>query len=72
MEIKYDKEVDIIDIILRKGTFHTNKKIDERTILDLDKEGNILSIEILDASKRKINLPDFDIHIKKLILAENE
>jgi len=72
MEIRYDKEVDIIDIVLRKGTFHTNKKIDDRTVLDLDKDGNILSIEILDASKRKINLPDFDMHIKKIILVENE
>jgi len=67
MEIKYDKDADAMVIKLRKGTFFKNKKLDDFTILDLDKEGNILAIEILDVSKRTISLPEFDIHLKKLI-----
>ena len=52
MEISYDKEADAIYIEFRKGEFATNKKIDDFTIIDLDKEGNILGIELLDVSKR--------------------
>ena len=57
MEITYDKDADAMYITLREGEFHKNKKIDGRTILDIDKDGNILGIELLDASKRKISLP---------------
>jgi len=52
MEIIYDKEADAIYIEFRKGEFAKNKKVDDFTIIDLDKDGNILGIEILDASKR--------------------
>jgi len=52
MEISYDKEADAMYIEFRKGEFAKNKKIDDFTIIDLDQEGNILGIELLDASKR--------------------
>ncbi|MBU0760917.1 MAG: DUF2283 domain-containing protein [Nanoarchaeota archaeon] len=52
MEITYDKEADAIYIEFRSGNFTANKKIDDFTIIDLDANGNILGIEILEASKR--------------------
>ncbi len=52
MEITYDKDADAMYIEFRKGEFAKNKKIDDFTIVDLDKTGNILGIELLDASKR--------------------
>jgi uncharacterized protein YuzE len=52
MKINYDKNADAVYIAFRKGSFVRNKKIDESTILDLDKSGNLLGIEILNASKR--------------------
>lgn len=52
MKIDYDKESDAMYIEIRKGKFSRNKKVDDITILDLDKEGNILGIELLDVSKR--------------------
>ncbi len=52
MEIEYDKDVDALYIRLREGSLGKNLKIDDRTILDLDKKGEILGIEILDASRR--------------------
>ena len=67
MEIKYDKDADAMCIRLRKGIFCKNKKLDDFTILDLDKEGNILAIEILDVSKRTISLPECDIRLKNPI-----
>lgn len=52
MEIVYDKKTDALYIELKKGVFAKNKKIDDLTILDLDKKRDILGIEILDAKKR--------------------
>ncbi len=52
MKISYDKEADALYIEFKQGKFDKNKKIDDFTILDLDKEGNILGIELLDVSKR--------------------
>ena len=52
MKITFDKEADAVYIELGIGEFASNKKIDDSTIIDLDKSGNILGIEILRVSKR--------------------
>ena len=49
MEINYDKQADALYIEFRKGEFSKNKKIDDFTIIDLDSEGNILGIELVNA-----------------------
>lgn len=50
MRIAYDKEADALYIELREGSFAANKTVDDQTILDAG--GNLLGIELLDASKR--------------------
>ena len=70
MEISYDKEADAVYIELRKGNFARNKKIDDFTIVDLDKDGHILDIELLDASKRIPPESLSEVHVKNLALAE--
>jgi len=67
MEISYDKQADAMYIEFRKGVFAKNKKIDDFTIIDLDKEGNILGIELLDASKRIPAESLSEVHIKNLL-----
>lgn len=52
MEIKYDKDADAIYIKLRDGEFDKNKVVEKDLIIDMDKKGNILGIEILSASKK--------------------
>ena len=52
MKIFYDQEADAMFIELREGEFAKNKKLNDFTILDLDDEGNLLGIELLDISKR--------------------
>jgi len=52
MEITYDKDADAIYIEFRKGIFSKNKKIDDYTIIDFDKNEDILGIELLFVSKR--------------------
>lgn len=52
MKISYDKQADAIYIAFKKGVFGSNKKIDDATVIDMDKEGKLLGIEFLSASKR--------------------
>lgn len=52
MKIKYDQEVDILLIQLSDSTIYESDESKPGIILDYDKEGNIIRIEILDASKR--------------------
>ena len=52
MEITYDKGADAIYIEFSNADFSKNKKIDNQTIIDLDKNDQIIGIELLDVSKR--------------------
>ncbi|MBI4440430.1 DUF2283 domain-containing protein [Candidatus Woesearchaeota archaeon] len=69
MEISYDKEADAVYIEFRRGEFAKNKKIDDLTIIDLDKKGNILGIELLDASKRTPKKSLLKVSVKNLAVA---
>ncbi|MEK6844196.1 MAG: DUF2283 domain-containing protein [Nanoarchaeota archaeon] len=52
MKITFDKEADAVYIEFSSGEFASNKKIDNNTIIDLDKNGNILGIELLNVRER--------------------
>ncbi len=52
MKITYDPEVDAMNIVFQRGKYHISKEIAEGIIIDYTKEGKVISIEILDASKR--------------------
>ncbi len=68
MEITCDKEADAMYIRLKKGNFFRNETIDDSTILDLDKEGNILGIELLGVSERFKFKSISDIHINDVTI----
>ena len=52
MEISFDKAADAMYIEFKKGTSDSTKALDRQTIMDLDKKGNIMGIELLSVSKR--------------------
>jgi uncharacterized protein YuzE len=52
MKIKYDQEVDVLILELSASAVYESDESKPGVILDYDKEGNIIRIEILDASKR--------------------
>lgn len=52
MVIKYVKDIDVLNIELQEGNFEYSEEIGEGVILDVGKNGDILSIEIVDATKR--------------------
>ena len=52
MEIKIDLKADALYIRFQKGKFAKNKVIDEDTIVDFDKKGRLLGIEMLNITQR--------------------
>lgn len=66
MEISYDKQADAMYIGFRKGEFAKNKKVDDFTVIDLDKNGNILGIELLNVSKRIPIESLSEVHMKNV------
>jgi uncharacterized protein YuzE len=57
MKIKYDSKVDAVYIELAKGKYEVSREVSNGVVIDEDKDGKVLGIEILDASK---NIPSFD------------
>jgi len=52
MKARYDTETDTLTLLLRSAPVHESDEGNPGVILDYDREGNVVSIEILDASKR--------------------
>jgi uncharacterized protein YuzE len=58
MKIKYFQDTDTLYIEFRAAEVAETKDLDENTILDLDRSGNICGITIEHASKRT-DIPAF-------------
>lgn len=52
MKIRYDAEVDVLSIVLNDSKIEESDEEKPGLILDYDGNGNIVGVEILDASKR--------------------
>ncbi len=52
MKVKYDQEVDVLTIQLSKTPVEESDQDKPGVILDYDKDGNIVGLEILNASKQ--------------------
>ena len=55
MRITYDPEVDVLRILLSNAPIEESDQDKPGVILDYDKDGNIVGLEILEASKRVSN-----------------
>jgi uncharacterized protein YuzE len=55
MKVTYDPEVDVLRIVFSSMPIEESDEEKPRVILDYDKDGNIVGLEILDASKRMEN-----------------
>ena len=67
MKITHDKDADAVYIEFSDAVFNSNKKIDSDTIIDLDKEGKIIGIELLNVSKRIPKTAFSDVIFKNLV-----
>ena len=55
MKITYDAEVDVLRIVFSNTPIEESDEDKPGVILDYDKDGNIVGLEISDASKRMAN-----------------
>ena len=55
MKITYDPEVDVIRIVFSNAPIEESDEEKPGVILDFDKAGNVVGMEILDASRRMEN-----------------
>lgn len=51
MKITYDKSVDALNLTIRKGRVAKTISVSDGVIVDVDKNGTALHLEILDASR---------------------
>lgn len=52
MKVAYDTEADALYLGIGTGEFAENKEVMPGVILDIGKEGRLLGVEILEASRR--------------------
>ena len=52
MKITYDRKVDALNVSLRPGIVAKTLEVAPEILLDVDKKGNTLNIEILGASEK--------------------
>ena len=51
VRVEYSEKSDAMYIWLRRAKYDTSEELAENVIMDLDKKGRIIGIEVLDASK---------------------
>ena len=64
MKVHYDSKTDTLSVILKDNTpVHESDEEKPGIILDYDKEGNLISLEILDASRRVTDTRKVDFQL---------
>lgn len=66
MKIRYDEQADAISIRFKQSRYHESDEISDGVILDYDRKGRVIGIEILDASRHllpeELASMQFEIH----------
>ena len=70
MKIEYDREVDAVCIYLQQKEVVKTIELSDAVKVDLDEKGNLIGIEVLDATQRYSLADIFNISTENLILDE--
>lgn len=68
MKIRYDPDADAMYLTLRKDKVARTKEIDDNTIIDFNKSGQVIGVEILFVKERNLSLLK-ELQVEKLISA---
>jgi uncharacterized protein YuzE len=63
MKVTYDPEVDVLRILFRNVPVEESDEDKPGVILDYDKEGNVVGLEVLNASRRVENPRGVDYNV---------
>ena len=64
MKVRYDRKTDTLSLVLRDNVTVVEIEEDKPgVILDYDKDGNLVSLEILDASRRVTDARKVDFQL---------
>ena len=61
MKVTYDPEVDVLRIIFRNAPIEESDEDKPGVILDYDAEGNVVGLEVLNASRRVENPREYAV-----------
>jgi len=68
MKIEYSKEADAIYVYFKEEFVASSKEIEDGVVIDFDKDGHLIGIEVLDVSQR-FSLSDIvNVNIENLPL----
>ena len=70
MKIEYDREVDAVYISLQQKEVAKTIELSDVVNVDLDEAGNLIGIEVLDATQRYSLADIYNISTENLILDE--
>ena len=56
MKINYDPKAKAMYIELAKGKYEVSEELSDSVIIDVDKKGKVLGIEILDVSNKELGM----------------
>ncbi len=59
MKIKYFQETDTLYIEFKPADIVETRDLDENTLLDLDRDGNICAMTIIEHAKDRTDVPHF-------------
>lgn len=51
-QVRYWKDIDVLDIVLKKGPYQFSEPVADDVVLDVSRTGEILAVEIHHATKR--------------------
>jgi uncharacterized protein YuzE len=68
--LKYDSKADILSVKLRPGEINDEKLLENDVLIGLDKEGELVALEIWDASKRGLYKTLIDLANEKRELVD--
>jgi len=69
--LKYDSKADILSIKLREGVINDEKLLDSDVLMGFDSEGEMVTLEVWDASKRGLYKTLVDLANEKRELVDS-